>query len=103
VQTDGERALDVWARSRLAPASATRNCPACEAPFRTWRQPLHGQLTELDACRSCELLWLDAGELDELRVIALPRVAAVPLTPIGQGLPEQLITLCLEILGDLLL
>jgi Zn-finger nucleic acid-binding protein len=103
VQTSAERALDVWSRTRLAPASATRNCPGCEAPFRTWTQPLNGQLTELDACRSCELLWLDAGELDELRVIALPKPCAAPLASSAEGLPEQLLTLCLELLADLIL
>ena len=46
-------------------------CPACSSMM--YRVPTDGP--EIDLCRQCQLVWLDAGELDEM-----PKRSAASLT-----------------------
>ena len=93
-----EHALEIWNRSALAPASTTRRCPACAAPFRVWSHVLNGRPTELDACRSCQLLWFDAGELDELRIVVTPPVErdSEHSSAAAGVIPSILVEICMD-------
>lgn len=51
------------------PAAARMNekesCPRCRKPLHAFAYP--GTMTIVEGCRSCAGLWLDAGELEEIR------------------------------------
>lgn len=50
-----------WSQARVLPHS--RVCPACRRSFATATVP---DGPELDACRTCYLVWCDGGELERL-------------------------------------
>lgn len=67
---DGELAQLVGGRARLtappnAAATTTANCPRCSKAFQRFAYP--GTMTLIDRCSTCAGVWLDGGELQEIR------------------------------------
>ncbi len=50
-------------------ASGARNCPACEAQMKRVRLQGVSEMLEIDACRPCQFLWLDAGEIAQFPLL----------------------------------
>ena len=66
----------LWQAARSAPATGPA-CPSCTHP--TAVVPVFG--VELDVCRACQWVWLDAGERDVLPaapVVAEPAAEELP-------------------------
>lgn len=51
-----------WARTMGAKRNARLPCPGCSMTM--YRVPTEGP--EIDLCRSCQMIWFDAGELEEM-------------------------------------
>lgn len=56
-----ERLRDLW---KLLPAAGAGDpCPVCSKPLTGTRVAQGADVIDLDACRSCQLIWFDADEL----------------------------------------
>jgi membrane associated rhomboid family serine protease len=49
-----------------APQPSDRTCPKCPRVLARVELILSGLVVVVDACRTCELVWFDAGELDQI-------------------------------------
>ena len=58
-----------------------RACPACQQPMHAFDYP--GTLVVIDMCQSCLGLWVDAGELREIRVVRAALASKGDLPPSG--------------------
>ena len=57
--------FSIPAPMNAAQLNIVRHCPACHSKFETYPYAGAGN-SVIDACTSCGLLWLDAGELNNL-------------------------------------
>lgn len=57
-----DRFKDFWTVARTGGTTGTVGCPSCRRPMTVVTQQVAGQVVELDVCRSCQLVWFDAGE-----------------------------------------
>jgi len=74
----------------------TRNCPACRLSMFKFDYP--GTMVHVDMCRSCQGLWIDAGEAREITVVRRGK-AGQPDKP--AGVKGQLINLINHVLDSL--
>jgi membrane associated rhomboid family serine protease/Zn-finger nucleic acid-binding protein len=91
---DDAAVKDLWQQAREGQGAPGRPCPACAQRMRLITLRRDGVAVDLDVCRSCHLVWFDAGELalavpasnaealatprDGRRVEAAARVSALP-------------------------
>lgn len=69
-------AARLWSTAVDAATVATRRCPACDERMRTFSCEGREVLVELDACRTCEIVWFDHSELERMSVHLSERAAA---------------------------
>ncbi len=85
----GDRALaQVWPRVHAAREESDRRCPACAqamvrvalaAPVSPGASTSDGP--RIEACRTCHLLWFDAGEIEAPRAAATARAGPLATVP----------------------
>ena len=69
-------AQDLWSLAQPAAECANRDCPECHRRMETVLAGPSADV-EIDLCRTCQMLWFDAGELDQM-----PRRATVGEMPL---------------------
>ncbi len=56
----------LWATAQNGNWSAGAVCPGCQAPMRRVTLPVSRLTLELDVCCSCQLVWFDPSELEQI-------------------------------------
>lgn len=59
----GDRVWTLWNEVWQDAEPAMRRCPACEAPMACVTVDEGAAGLEIDACRTCQVIWFDLGEL----------------------------------------
>jgi membrane associated rhomboid family serine protease/Zn-finger nucleic acid-binding protein len=83
----------LWLGIRDAPASARHRrlpCPSCAQPMHPASVGHPDTPIQLDACRNCQMLWLDDGELEQLPARPAPQLLADPAPGTGIEPSESL-------------
>ncbi|MBR59412.1 MAG: hypothetical protein CMH54_15535 [Myxococcales bacterium] len=57
---------DLWEQVRNAPANDKLNCPTCPRSMKEVTLAMDGGDLVLDICPSCQFVWFDPGEFEEL-------------------------------------
>ncbi len=63
---DRDFANRLWQAARYGEAGAGPVCPSCQKLMRRVSKSLSDAAIELDLCDSCQLIWFDPGELEQI-------------------------------------
>ncbi len=67
-QLGADALMEEAARDFKGPTPIAASCPACKVRMRPEPIPVPGMDVHMDVCRSCQMVWLDGGELALLQL-----------------------------------